>query len=224
MRAVPRFNMAPGERLTPIREVQAATDHLLSGRGRMPEQKSVIGEPLLEVRNLIKRFATRKTSLLGRKLAGEVRAVDDVSFHVDAGECLGLVGESGCGKTTTAKMMLRALTPDSGEIVFNDRGTRRDVLALQGDELFAYRRKVQFVFQDPFSSLNPRMTVYDILAEPLVIHGIGDADERFDAGEGTDDAGRPRRALPAALSAQLLRRPAPAHRHRARARARARSS
>jgi len=179
MRAVPRFNMAPGERLTPIREVHASTDHLLSGRGRMPEQKSVIGEPLLEVRHLVKRFATRKTSLLGRKLAGEVRAVDDVSFHVDAGECLGLVGESGCGKTTTAKMLLRSLTPDSGEIVFNDFGTRRDVLALQGEELFSYRRKVQFVFQDPFSSLNPRMTVNEILSEPLVIHGIGDEEERF---------------------------------------------
>jgi peptide/nickel transport system ATP-binding protein len=179
MRAVPRFNMAPGERLTPIREVQAVTDHLISGRGRPYDEEQRGTEPLLVVRNLVKRFETRKTSLLGRKLAGEVRAVDDVSFHVGAGECLGLVGESGCGKTTTAKMLLRSLTPDSGEIVFNDRGTPRDVLALKGEELFAYRRKVQFVFQDPFSSLNPRMTVNDILAEPLVIHGIGDKEERY---------------------------------------------
>jgi len=178
MRAVPRFNMAPGERLTPIREVQAVTDHLISGRGR-PHEEAQDSDPLLAVRNLVKRFETRKTSFLGRKLAGEVRAVDDVSFHVHAGECLGLVGESGCGKTTTAKMLLRSLTPDSGEIVFNDRGTPRDVLALKGEELFAYRRKVQFVFQDPFSSLNPRMTVNDILAEPLLIHGVGDAEERF---------------------------------------------
>jgi peptide/nickel transport system ATP-binding protein len=179
MRAVPRFNMAPGERLTPIREVHAATGHLLSGSGRPPQEGVASGEPLLVVRNLVKRFETRKTSLLGRKLAGEVRAVDDVSFHVGAGECLGLVGESGCGKTTTAKMLLRSVTPDRGEIVFNDRGARRDVLALGGEELFSYRRKVQFVFQDPFSSLNPRMTVNDILSEPLVIHGIGDEEERF---------------------------------------------
>jgi peptide/nickel transport system ATP-binding protein len=178
MRAVPRFNMQPGERLTPIREVQTVTDHLISGRGR-PHGENTGGDPLLTVRNLTKRFETRKTSLFGRKLAGEVRAVDDVSFHVEAGECLGLVGESGCGKTTTAKMILRSATPDGGEIVFNDRGKPRDVLRLEGQELFAYRRKVQFVFQDPFSSLNPRMTVQDIVAEPLVIHGIGDAEERF---------------------------------------------
>jgi peptide/nickel transport system ATP-binding protein len=178
MRAVPRFNMAPGERLTPIREAQAQTDHLISGAGRPHEQK-VSAEPLLVVRNVVKKFVTRKTTLLGRKLGGELRAVDDVSFHVRAGECLGLVGESGCGKTTTAKMILRSVMPDSGEIVFNDSGTPRDVLAMSGEELFAYRRKVQFVFQDPFSSLNPRMTVNDIVAEPLLIHGVGDPEERF---------------------------------------------
>jgi peptide/nickel transport system ATP-binding protein len=178
LRAVPRFNMAPGERLTPIREVKVATDRLITGAGR-PHERSTDGDPLLVVRNLVKRFQTRKRTLLGRRLAGEVRAVDDVSFHVHAGECLGLVGESGCGKTTTAKMIMRAIEPDSGEIVFNDRGHPRDVLELQGEDLFAYRRKVQFVFQDPFSSLNPRMTVHDIVAEPLVIHGVGDAEERF---------------------------------------------
>jgi len=178
MRAVPRFNMAPGERLTPIREVQAVTDHLVSGGGH-PHEQEMSNDPLLTVRNLVKMFQTRKTSMLGRKLAGEVRAVDDVSFHVGAGECLGLVGESGCGKTTTAKMLLRSITPDSGEIIFNDRGRPRDVLSLQGEDLFAYRRRVQFVFQDPFSSLNPRMTVNEILAEPLVIHGVGDREERY---------------------------------------------
>jgi len=98
-----------------------------------------------------------------------------VSFDVAQGECLGLVGESGCGKTTTARMILRSVTPDSGEVLFKNE----KVLNLKGAELFAYRRKVQFVFQDPFGSLNPRMTVGDIVSEPLVIHGIGDKDERF---------------------------------------------
>jgi len=179
MRAVPRFNMAPGERLTPIRDARADTEHLISGGGR-PRGAPDATLPLLEVRHLVKGFETRKTSLLGKKLAGKVLAVDDVSFYVRAGECLGLVGESGCGKTTTAKMLLRSVTPDSGQVLFNDQGVQRDVLALEGEELFSYRRKVQFVFQDPFSSLNPRMTVNDILSEPLVIHGIGDREERFD--------------------------------------------
>jgi len=175
MRAVPRFNMAPGERLTPIRDVQVTSGHLLTGRQKFETADA----PLLEVRNLTKRFSSRKRSFLGGRPGGELLAVDDVSFEVAAGECLGLVGESGCGKTTTAKMLLRSLKPDSGRIVFHDRAGPRDVLALKGAELFAYRRKVQFVFQDPFGSLNPRMTAYDIVSEPLVIHGIGDEDERF---------------------------------------------
>jgi len=176
MRAVPRFNMAAGERLTPIREVSVTDTQLLSGKGA-PAVK--LDTPLLEVRHLTKRFAARRRSFFGGKSTGEHLAVDDVSFDVAAGECLGLVGESGCGKTTTAKMILRSVAPDGGSIVFNDRGVRRDVLALKGAELFAFRRKAQFVFQDPFSSLNPRMTVYDIVAEPLVIHRIGTPDERF---------------------------------------------
>src|SRR5262245_32044229 len=97
MRAVPRFNMAPGERLTPIRDVQVTGEHLItSGQRRVLSHSG----PLLEVRNLTKRYATRKRSLLGSKSTGELLAVDDVSFDVRPGECLGLVGESGCGKTT----------------------------------------------------------------------------------------------------------------------------
>ena len=178
MRAVPRFNMAPGERLTPLREVQVSTSHLMETRDSGPANADPTA-PMLIVRHLTKRFETRKSSLFGTKLGGTTLAVDDVSFEVAPGECLGLVGESGCGKTTTAKMILRSVTPDSGQIVFNDRGTTRDVLSLKGPELFEYRRRVQFVFQDPFGSLNPRMTVYDIVSEPLVIHGVGDEDKRF---------------------------------------------
>src|SRR5574341_370638 len=176
MRAVPRFNMAPGERLTPIRDVQVTTGHLIAGSSGI---RRSLNAPLLEAKNLTKRFSTRKRSFLGGGASGELLAVDDVSFRVGVGECLGLVGESGCGKTTTARMILRSVTPDSGSIVFHERKGPREVLALKGPDLFAYRRKVQFVFQDPFSSLNPRMTVYDIVSEPLVIHGVGDEDERF---------------------------------------------
>ena len=179
MRAVPRFNMAPGERLTPIREVRVATDHLISGRGRPHAHAQTKEGALLEVRGLTRYFATRSRSMFGRAPSGGIMAVDDVSFEVRAGECLGLVGESGCGKTTTAKMIMRSLMPDKGKIVFHDHGVERNVLALQGEQLFAYRRKVQFVFQDPFSSLNPRMTAYDIISEPLVIHRVGDSDEHF---------------------------------------------
>jgi len=172
MRAVPRFDMQPGERLTPIRDIQVTGEHLITSSGG---KFKPYGGTLLQLNRLTKRYAIRKRSFLGRKNAGELLAVDDLSFSVGSGECLGLVGESGCGKTTTAKMILRSIAPDSGEIRFKEK----DVLALKGPELFAYRRKVQFVFQDPFASLNPRMTAYDIISEPLVIHRIGDEDERF---------------------------------------------
>jgi peptide/nickel transport system ATP-binding protein len=176
MRAVPRFNMAPGERLTPIREVLVTDEHLIVTRETYtpPPQGA-----LLQVQHLTKRFGRRKRAFSRNRKEEEIVAVDDVSFDVASGECLGLVGESGCGKTTTARMILRSITPQRGSITYNDHGVPRDVLALKGAELFAYRRKVQFVFQDPFSSLNPRMTAYDIVSEPLVIHKIGDADERF---------------------------------------------
>src|SRR5471032_59206 len=126
MRAVPRFDMAPGERLTPLREIQVSTNHLMTARPRPPADK-VSDAPLLTVRGLTKSFGTRKASLFGGKRPSHVLAVDDVSFTVRAGECLGLVGESGCGKTTTSKMIMRSVTPDSGEIIFNDDGARREV-------------------------------------------------------------------------------------------------
>jgi len=106
MRAVPRFNMAPGERLTPIREVPVTSEHLIGQSGGAPAMHGT----LLEVRHLTKRYAVRRRSWLGGGDAGEHLAVDDVSFSVGAGECLGLVGESGCGKTTTARMILRSVT------------------------------------------------------------------------------------------------------------------
>jgi peptide/nickel transport system ATP-binding protein len=176
--AVPRFDMEPGERLVPIREIKAEGGRLM--REKEPWPADAADGPLLSVSGLNLRFVTRKRKFFGTRPGGSVLAVDDVSFDIQRGKCLGLVGESGCGKTTTSKIIMRALRPDSGEIRFNDRGKVVDVLALEDEELFAFRRKVQFIFQDPYGSLNPRMTVLDIVSEPLVIHGMSDADERFE--------------------------------------------
>jgi peptide/nickel transport system ATP-binding protein len=179
LRAVPRFDMEPGERLVPIREIKTAGGALLRAREPWPETAKHSG-PLLEVVHVSKRYTIRKSGLFGGGKHGEVLAVDDVSLFVERGECLGLVGESGCGKTTLSKMIMRAVSVSEGAIRFNDRGKIIDVRSLEGPDLFDFRRKVQFIFQDPFSSLNPRMTVFDILSEPLVIHGIGDAAERIE--------------------------------------------
>ena len=171
LRAVPRFHMEEGERLVPLREIQHTTGHLLAER---EEEHVKLDKPLLEVTGLTKSYSLRKGGIFAGGETQKVLAVDDVSFFVRQGECLGLVGESGCGKTTLSKMIMRALTPDSGQVMFNDRGTDVDLTALSEKDLLPYRRKIQFMFQDPFSSLNPRMTVFDIISEPLLIHNIGD--------------------------------------------------
>ena len=127
--------------------------------------------PLLEVRRLVKHF-TRKQGLFARPSL--VRAVDDVSFTVDEGEMFGLVGESGSGKSTTGRCILRLIEPTSGEILF--RG--ENVLSFSSTRMRQARRDMQIVFQDPYSSLNPRMRVGQIVEEPLIIHGLGSRSER----------------------------------------------
>jgi peptide/nickel transport system ATP-binding protein len=112
-------------------------------------------------------------SWLGRKQEGTVLALNDVSFTILRGECLGLVGESGCGKTTVSKGIMRAVPMDEGEVILHDGGREIDLLKLDRPELQPIRRKIQYIFQDPFSSLNPRMTIGGVLAEPFAIHGIG---------------------------------------------------
>lgn len=128
------------------------------------------GNILLEVKGLKKYFPIQKGFL--RKVVGYVKAVDDVSFYIKEGETLGLVGESGCGKTTTGRSILRAIEPTAGEVLFNVDGNYVDIVKLNKEELKKMRRYMQMIFQDPYSSLNPRMTVKDIIGEPLLVNGI----------------------------------------------------
>lgn len=135
-------------------------------------------EPLLEVRNLVKHFPVHSKGIR-RKVIGSVKAVDDVSFDIYPGETLGIVGESGCGKTTCARAILRAITPSSGEVWYRTKsGERVDLAQTSHRDLKRLRKEMQMIFQDPMSSLNPRMTVGDIVAEPMIIHGIGTKKEQ----------------------------------------------
>jgi peptide/nickel transport system ATP-binding protein len=125
--------------------------------------------PLLEARNLCKTFQSGE-SVFSARAQSEVRAVDNVSLSIEAGETMGLVGESGSGKTTLGRMLVRLVEPDSGSISLDGQ----DVLAARGSSLRHLRRNMQIIFQDPFGSLDPRLTVEQIVCEPLVVHGEGD--------------------------------------------------
>ncbi|WP_141430464.1 ABC transporter ATP-binding protein [Bacillus sp. 03113] len=131
-----------------------------------------MSEPLLEVEHLRKNFPIR-AGVFGKKI-GDVKAVDDVSFTIQKGETLGLVGESGCGKSTTGRMLLRLLEPSEGKIIFEGK----NITNLPKQELRKLRSQMQMIFQDPFASLNPRHTVEKILEEPLIVHGVKDKEER----------------------------------------------
>ena len=133
---------------------------------------TTVATPLLDVKDLVKHYPVRK-GLLRREVA-RVRAVDGVSFHVAPGETFGLVGESGCGKTTAGRAILRLVEPTSGTVTFEGQ----DVARLGSSALKSLRRDMQIVFQDPYGSLDPRMPVGAIIAEGLVVHGIGTASER----------------------------------------------
>lgn len=132
---------------------------------------------LLRVRNLCKFFPIYSSGLV-KKQVDTVRAVDDVSFNLLPGKTLGIVGESGSGKTTCARSILRAIDPTSGEVLFRSQRGIVNLTTLSARDLKPLRKEMQMIFQDPFASLNPRMTVGDIVGEPLVIHGIGTAKER----------------------------------------------
>jgi peptide/nickel transport system ATP-binding protein/oligopeptide transport system ATP-binding protein len=125
------------------------------------------GEPLVEVRDLRKHFPITRGILFQRQI-GAVKAVDGVNFDVLRGETLGLVGETGCGKSTTARLVMRLLAPTSGEVRFEGE----DITSLKGARLKALRREAQMIFQDPYSSLNPRKTIGSIISEPFAVHGL----------------------------------------------------
>ncbi len=134
---------------------------------------------LLEVKGLRKYFPIRKG--FWQRTVGQVRAVDGIDFRVNRGETYGLVGESGCGKTTASRCIVRALQPTAGEILFRtDDGAMLDIANLNRDDLRPLRPHMQMIFQDPFSSLNPRMTLFDIIGEPLLVNGMTNRQQRID--------------------------------------------
>jgi len=135
-------------------------------------------ELLLSVRNLKKHFPIKKGFI--SRVVGNIKAVDGVSFDVPAGQCVGLVGESGCGKTTVGRTILRAQEPTAGEILFRVDGREHDLAKASAEELKALRRHAQMIFQDPYASLNPRMTVFELVGEPLLINGLTNRDERLE--------------------------------------------
>ena len=188
LNAVPHFDMKRGERLVSLRDVKVDAAKLLKGpesrrkkpkTGGKPKTAQNDQKPVLSVRGLQKHFVTKKSGWFSSKEENTIKAVDGVSLDIRRGECLGLVGESGCGKTTVAKLIMRAITPDSGEILYSEPGHEAiDMARANTAELDTLRTRVQMVFQDPFSSLNPRMTVSNILTEPMEIHNVGNADSR----------------------------------------------
>ena len=132
--------------------------------------------PLLKVEHLHKEFPTGSGFMGGKFSKKVVSAVNDLSFEIRAGETFGLVGESGCGKSTTGRAIMHLDPPTSGKVYFEDR----DISKMNKKELKAMRREMQFIFQDPYASLNPRMTIGEIISEPMVIHGIGTPEERIE--------------------------------------------
>ena len=139
------------------------------------QSASAAGAPLLEVKDLVMHFPLTQGIFFQRKV-GAVRAVDGVSFSIQRGETLGLVGESGCGKSTTGRALLQLYKPTAGSVRFEGQ----DLVTLGAEEMRRMRRQVQMIFQDPYASLNPRMTVGSIVGEPLDIHGLAKGKEKQD--------------------------------------------
>ena len=180
LHAVPDLSMGYDEKLQSLRDIEHEIP--ASMIGEITERKTHADETLLKVRNLRKEFTTKKSSGWFGSSANVVKAVDDVSFDVRRGECFGLVGESGCGKTTTLKLIVRALSASGGSVQWlegdGDHQSTTELLELNNEGVKAFRRKIQMVFQDPFSSLSPRSTVLNILKEPMEVHDMGSKKEQ----------------------------------------------
>ncbi len=190
IRAVPHFDMKPGERLVSLRDASVQPNGDTAGTGirdlaglagrvepEVPEPTIETGAPLLRLEALSKAFSISKGSWISGT-SQSVKAVDRVSLDIRKGECLGLVGESGCGKTTLSKMIMRAISPTSGRMLFATPQGDVDIAKLDNMELRRFRRRIQMVFQDPVNSLSPRMTVLNILCEPLEIARVGTAEQQ----------------------------------------------
>jgi peptide/nickel transport system ATP-binding protein len=175
LHAVPDLSMGYDEKLQSLRDI----DHEIPASmiGEISERKTHANEVLLRVRGLRKEFTTKKSAGWFGRSDQVLKAVDDVSFDVKRGECFGLVGESGCGKTTTLKLIVRALSASGGSVQWlegdGEDQTVTELLELNNRGVKAFRRKMQMVFQDPFSSLSPRSTVLNILKEPMEVHSMG---------------------------------------------------
>ena len=167
--------------------------------------------PLLKVEPLSKEFPAESGMFAKRFSKRVVSAVNDISFEIYPGETFGLVGESGCGKSTTGRTIMRLTKPTAGKVFFQGK----DVAEMSKHEIKDMRREMQFIFQDPYASLNPRMTIGEIVSEPMTIHGVGTKEERIERVRESE----PRAHQP--LSARVLGRPAPACRHRPRVRSEA---
>ena len=171
MAAVPRIDADPAHRLMPLANADEQTP------AKLAQKRPVLlpnAKPLLAVENLSKSYVIQAESFgFAKTSARVVKAVDRVSFSIAGGECLGLVGESGCGKTTVSKMIIGATTTDEGSIVYNGDAQPVDLAPMSDAERTPYRPRLQYIFQDPQGSLNPRMTVLDLVAEPLRVQEIG---------------------------------------------------